>query len=851
MKKNTLLFLGLSSVGLLSYSQNINEALNSFKNETHAIITMNKNLEVPGFIKLPANKALSVQGKSIREKAFNFLLENKEIYAIQNLKETISTEGVLKTDNYGLKHYHVNQFYKGIPVFEGGLRFHFNKDENITSINGTIIPDIQLDITPNLNSTEASTIALSIINKQKINYSDTPLKVISNALLIFPKGLVQGEITSKHLTYRIEIRNDIDVREFLFIDAHSGKLIEQFTGIAHGLDRILHEGTTTTTSWKEGFSFPGFLDIWQQNEVAVAGHTYHFFNNAFGYDSYDGNGAQMVTINNNPNINCPNATWNGVSANFCTGTASDDVVAHEWGHAYMGSTSNLIYAYESGALNEAFSDIWGETIDLLNNYEDAGEDLSLRTSCSNSDRWKMGEDASAFGGAIRDMWDPNCNGDPGSVTDPNYTCDVELNDNGGVHSNSGIPNHLYALLVDGGTYNGQNISALGFTKAAHIFWRAQSEYLTPSSDFAVFSDAIEASCIDLIGINLTGLSTTETAAGLSGEIISNSDLENVNKALIAVELKSDNSCPYPTLLDPDTTVICGAASSNPIFNEDWESGTTRWTVTQHPVNAATWEAREWNIRANLPLERTGSAMYAPNPINGDCRTDLENGIIRLESPTIVIPNYTSGIFELAFNHSMSSETDFDGGNLKYSIDGGDWAIIPTSAFTQNTYNLTLNNTTNDSPIMGEPAFSGTDIGSFESVWGQSIIDLSSIGVVANSSLKLRWEFGSDGCNGVDGWYLDEIVVYNCSETLAVADIDSLNDIISIYPNPSESVFNLQLKNLYNLNFDLYDITGKTIMSKIPVKSNNFVLDLKQYQKGLYFIKFKSDIGTITKKLILK
>ena len=851
MKKNTLLYIGLFLIGLSSYSQELNTVINSFKNETQAIITLNKNLKTPGFIKLPFDKAISVQGKSIKEKVFNFLLQNKGIYAIQSIEETFSPEGVLKIDNYGLKHYEVKQFYKGITVYDSGLKFHFDRDEKISSINGTIIPDINLEVIPNIAQSKASTIAFSIINKLGINHSNTPLKIISNELMIFPKGLVQGLIVSKHLTYRIEVRNDTDVREFLFIDAHSGKLIEQFTGIAHSLDRVLHEVNTSNTAWEEGFSFPGFLNIWQQNEVAAAGHTYHFFNNAFGYDSFDGAGGQMITINNNPNINCPNATWNGVSTNYCTGTASDDVVAHEWGHAYTGSTSNLIYAYESGALNESYSDIWGETIDLLNNYEDAGEDLSLRTSCSNSDRWKMGEDATAFGGAIRDMWNPNCNGDPGSTTDSNYNCDYALNDNGGVHTNSGIPNHLYALLVDGGTYNGETISALGFTKAAHIFWRAQSEYLSASSDFTVFADAIEASCSDLIGTNLEGLSTTATAAGLSGEIISNADLTNVNNALIAVTLRTDNSCVFTTVLDSDTTAICAAAASNPIFNEDWENGIGSWTVTQLPVNSSTWEAREWNIVTDLPQSRSGSSMYAPNPVNGNCTTDLENGVIRLETPTITIPNYTNGIFELAFNHSMSSEEDFDGGNLKFSIDGGNWAIIPATAFTQNAYNLTLNNTNNDSPLMGEAAFSGTDVGSFDSVWGQSVIDLSSIGVVANSSLRLRWEFGSDGCNGVDGWYVDEVVIYNCSEVLAIADINNLDDIISIYPNPSEGIFNLKLKNLSNFTFDLYDITGKNIMNKIPINKNDFTIDLNQLQKGLYFIKLQSEIGTITKKLILQ
>ena len=97
--------------------------------------------------------------------------------------------------------------------------------------------------------------------------------------------------------------------------------------------------------------------------------------------------------------------------------AADDIAGHEWGHAYTEFTSDLIYAYESGALNEAYSDVWGETIDLLNNFQDEGEDVSLRTGCNSSTRWRIGEDATSFGGAIRDMWDPTCDNDPGSVTD--------------------------------------------------------------------------------------------------------------------------------------------------------------------------------------------------------------------------------------------------------------------------------------------------------------------------------------------------------------------------------------------------------------------------------------------------
>ena len=79
------------------------------------------------------------------------------------------------------------------------------------------------------------------------------------------------------------------------------------------------------------------------------------------------------TVNNDPTIACPNANWNGVTTNYCDGVTSDDVVAHEWGHAYTQFTSGLIYQWQSGALNESYSDMWGETLDLINAREDEGE----------------------------------------------------------------------------------------------------------------------------------------------------------------------------------------------------------------------------------------------------------------------------------------------------------------------------------------------------------------------------------------------------------------------------------------------------------------------------------------------
>ena len=141
-------------------------------------------------------------------------------------------------------------------------------------------------------------------------------------------------------------------------------------------------------------------------------------------------------------------------------------MAHEWGHAYTEYTNDLIYQWQPGALNESFSDIWGELVDLINGRgsdtpgglraADGSACSTFRTSAPGTDgtyRWLMGEDSTAFGGAIRDMWRPECYNDPGRVTSASYTCSTT--DGGGVHTNSGVPNHTFALLVDGGTYNGQ------------------------------------------------------------------------------------------------------------------------------------------------------------------------------------------------------------------------------------------------------------------------------------------------------------------------------------------------------------------------------------------------------------
>lgn len=148
-------------------------------------------------------------------------------------------------------------------------------------------------------------------------------------------------------------------------------------------------------------------------------------------------------------------------------------------------------------------------------------------------RWLVGEDLGqqAQELLLRDMYNPERLGDPAKVSSPNYYCAPD--DGGGVHTNSGVPNHAFALLVDGtkfktadaeigqaaGTYNRQTINGIGFTKAAAIYWRAESVYQTPSTNFPAHEQALKISCSDLTGQPIKNFSTSSATGTVSNEVI--------------------------------------------------------------------------------------------------------------------------------------------------------------------------------------------------------------------------------------------------------------------------------------------------------------------------------------------
>ncbi len=669
----------------------------------------------------------------------------------------------------------------------------------MTAANGVGVPVDAVDTTPRVSAVTAQAIAAQAIAAiQATGAADPTLHAAATDLFIFEPALLKSSTGPVYLAWQVEVVNDGGtVRSFVFVDAHTGKILLTLDGIQE-LEREVSEGTLANKIWDEGSGSPEPIpDGWAGGSatqvtawnafIAGAKETYNLFGSLTNgaWLSYNGANATMRTVNNDLLINCPNANWNSTSTNYCNGVIADDTVAHEWAHAYTEYTSSLVYAWQAGALNESYSDIWGEVVDLLNGRGlDSPDTPRTAGSCStlgignpsvdNSYRWLAGEDNPAFGGAIRDMWNPTCYGNPGKVTDADYTCDTNLLDAGGVHTNSGVPNHLFALLVDGGTYNNVTIPALGLTRAAHIHWGAQSTYLTPIGDFYDDSIALQAACTDLIGKPLYALTTggPGTWGTVAPETISAADCAAVANAIAAVEMATPpTQCDLTPILDPNAPALCaGGQAGAEIYHQDWETSLGGWTAARRSeAQPAQFSIPNWTLTTALPAGRTGQAVFGADPANnGDnCQASDQSGINYLQSPPITIPAAAPAP-RLAFDHWVATEAGWDGGNVKIRVNNGpSWILLAPAAILFNGYNADLTETNSTNPMAGEPAFTGSNNSSVHGSWGQTQIDLSSY-AGPGDTVELRLELGYDACSGLHGWYVDDVELYSCSAAVDVA-----------------------------------------------------------------------------------
>ncbi len=871
-------------------------------------VTINPATGAASFLALEGTGIL-LHGDNVKSKALDLFGRYGEIFGIADPARQLEVADS-RMDSAGRLHLSFRQVYREVPVFAAVLRVHFDQRGELSSINGTFIPDISLDPEPTVAAGAAAK-AGRIHTAKLHDVSLDELDVSLPMLVVYREGLARGVAGANHLAWQLEVSNGGAVRDVLFIDARRGTLIDRISKV-DDLNRVIHHHYFGNRVWNEGEALPfsgiGSREDVEVNEIiAASAEISALFANLTGgsYLSFNGSDAAMHSIYDADSFGddgCPNARWNGRNTEYCPGMAVDDVVAHEWTHAYTDYNHDLIYQWQPGALNEAYSDIFGELVDLGNGrgldvpspvrspgecsvfgarllsltieapseiagaYRVGGADFnplppwsttgrvelvndgvasgenSLSDACDpplvgftagrialidrggcpflakvtaardagaigvvvannagddlvtmsaddnaplaipalfigqsdgeaikgvlskgveatmshaiatdNSVRWLVAEDSTL--GAFRDMWNPLCFVDPGKVSDSVYFCGGD--DNGGVHSNSGVPNHAFALLADGGSFNGHTVAGIGLVKAAQIYWQAMSAHQVPTTDFAAHADLLEQSCTELVGQQITDYRTGASFP----EVITESDCDQVAEAMLAVEMRlAPVQCRFSPLLAPDPP---SPKANRVLFADTLEGGPDPgWTFSNQGVYAE-YDARDWTWTEDLPEGREGGAFFAVDSlVIGACNPGVndQSGVMYLDSPEISLPADVARPV-LLFDHYVATEPGWDGGNLKIKVNGGPWQLVPREAFLFNPYNDDVidfdGENANTNPLAGEPGFTGVNQGGLKGSWGQSQVALEGI-AQRGDSIRIRFAFGVDGCNGNDGWYVDNI-----------------------------------------------------------------------------------------------
>jgi len=406
------------------------------------------------------------------------------------------------------------QFVGSAEVLGGQVTIYADADGRRTAVIGAHYPNLRPAGGPRLGPAEAQAIAAARRPAATGEWH--------NDLMIDPEAA--------RYFYRVEQRG-LDSRWFSWIDAETGAVLNEYDGFAtqaSGDDigvlgdfkdltglTTLSNGTyqmrvTSTNRRIETYdarnrqTLPGVLaadadDVWNTpgrtspgQPAMVDAHFYAHVTDTYlrslrGFTwltRYSQGMRSSVHVGRNYN----NAGWNGTQMIYGDGDGTTfiefsgdlDVVGHELSHGVTEATSNLIYQNESGALNEAFSDIMGTAIEY---YYGSGN-------------WTIGEDITPGANGIRNMANPNEDNDPSHYAD-RYT---GTGDNGGVHINSGIANHWFYLLVNGGQNanasraSGTNVQGVGLAAAEDIAYRGFTA-LTATSNFC----AARASTIAVAG----------------------------------------------------------------------------------------------------------------------------------------------------------------------------------------------------------------------------------------------------------------------------------------------------------------------------------------------------------------
>ncbi|MEU8629392.1 M4 family metallopeptidase [Streptomyces sp. NPDC048669] len=441
-------------------------------------------------------------------------------------KEKLIVRDVIK-DAKGTVHTRYERTYAGLPVIGGDLVTHTASNGKLKSV------------------TKATSAKISVPS------TTAKIKTVASARKVIWAGSGKPVLALESVKTGVQ-KDGTPSRRHIITDATTGKTLHSYEAIetagignsqysgkvdlsttASGSGFELTDGDRgghTTYDLNQGESGKGDLvtdddNTWgdgtgnDRQTAAVDAHygaaqTWDFYKSALGRDGIAGDGKAAYSRVHYGDAYV-NAFWDDSCFCMTYGDGADnksaltglDVAGHEMSHGLTASTANLDYVGESGGLNEATSDIFGTAVEFFaDNATDVGDYL-------------IGEkiDINGDGSPLRYMDEPSKDGGSADYWDSSV---------GGldVHYSSGVANHFFYLLAEGSgaktingvdydspTSDGSTVTGIGRDKAIQIWYKALSEYMTSSTDYADARTATEKAATDLYGADSAELAQVDAA----------------------------------------------------------------------------------------------------------------------------------------------------------------------------------------------------------------------------------------------------------------------------------------------------------------------------------------------------
>lgn len=722
----------------------------------------------------------------------------------------------MNKDNLGFTHYKFQYYFKDVAV-EGAIFILHEKDGKLKSMNGHLGIGIDVNFNVEFSKQSAISIALEIADAKvymwELESAEDDIKLIKKdknaSYYPKPELVIVGKdyhplLEKNHLAYKMDIYSlePYDAYQ-IFIDAQGGKEILRIsnihTGNVTGTAETMYAGTQkiTTDQFSGGFRLKAVKDsvlihtknanrqnvgvnvtdftdndnYWDNrnqflDETATDVHwgaemTYQYFKDIHGRYSIDDKGMSLLSYAH-VGLNWANASWNGVYMSYGDGSNKNPltrlpICAHELTHGVTQNTAGLIYAYESGALNESFSDIFGITTQYFAN--DTNTDGSMK--------WNL---------VSRNMANPNKSNHPDTYKGNKWR--TGSGDNGGVHSNSQVQNYWYHLLVVGGSDTNDNknyydVKGIGVEKAEKIAYRNLTVYLTPSSKYSDARRGSLKATEDLYGIcseEYKQVANAWYAVGVGHKVDKNDvGVDEVLSPITSCEYLSDNEEVKFTIKSfggcevlPKGTEIQVKYSIN--------SGDTLTYVVTTTKDLNGGETEEFTLDKTMnfsTLKKQDINIWTEN--EGDLNSENDNSFAYIESGYKNAPNNDLSVVSLNEPYRTCNITELDG-TVKISIINNGCTDIAKDEVIFLSYSVNGSGAVNEELVLAEDLLSKTileyefdkkvEIGDGGIYSFDLGVEFDDDTLVENNKLKIDLLLGAiDGNdyaegfeNGASGWF---------------------------------------------------------------------------------------------------